>query len=257
MGNKLKAIIVLLCLMITFPITASALNYNKNPNTYEKLITKVLEQMRDRKETFTITYEGDITPFKNKEVDLLDDLDYYDNYTSWSYTKGNMSIQRTESAYDFTFTFNYISTYEEEQYATEKLEEVISEHLKDDMTDKEKLDIISNWIMDLVSYDDTLSHRSIYDAITEHKVVCHGYALLFELFCEKVGINSQLVFGYIIDETNPHLWNVVYLDNEWLYVDLTNTDYPINIPLYLVKEEQLEEYNFIWDKSLINFTVNE
>lgn len=62
------------------------------------------------------------------------------------------------------------------------------------------------------------------------KGVCQGYATLFEVVAEKVGLESEIVPGTSKSHpmhigkgpgANDHAWNVVKIDNEWKFVDAT------------------------------------
>jgi hypothetical protein len=50
--------------------------------------------------------------------------------------------------------------------------------------------------------------------------VCSGYARAFNGVAHELGIPSLMISS----ETMAHAWNMVYLDGEWLFVDVTFDD---------------------------------
>lgn len=62
------------------------------------------------------------------------------------------------------------------------------------------------------------------------KTVCHGYAALMEYLYLKLGLESTIVFGNLkadpsqigeMPDVTNHAWNVVKIDNNWQFVDVT------------------------------------
>ena len=70
------------------------------------------------------------------------------------------------------------------------------------------------------------------------------------LFLEKIGLNNFKIAMTPEDNQNSegHVWNAVYLDNQWLHLDLTwddpvsndGTDY-LQHKYFLITTEQLNE----------------
>lgn len=71
----------------------------------------------------------------------------------------------------------------------------------------------------------------IYQNEEEKSGVCINYASLFDILCYKSGVKSRLVDGIDTELKIGHAWNVVYLDHEKDYVDLTfyDNDYKTNL----------------------------
>ena len=145
-----------------------------------------------------------------------------------------------------------------------KIDKIMSEILTDDMTDKEKIIAIHNYIIETTDYDteyleanlndiDNPSHKAI-GPLYYHKALCGGYADAMSLFLNKLKIPN-----YRISSEN-HIWNYVYVDNNWFHLDLTWND-PVTDDgsklvldnFLLITTEQLEKYHtgyHTYDKSV-------
>lgn len=56
---------------------------------------------------------------------------------------------------------------------------------------------------------------------------CNGYTDLMAIFLTKIGFNNFKVAttpDEISYSTTGHIWNAVYLNDEWLHIDLTWDD---------------------------------
>lgn len=63
---------------------------------------------------------------------------------------------------------------------------------------------------------------SAYGALVKGNCVCEGYSKAFQLLCMKSGIPCSVVYG--VQENIPHMWNIVSVDNQTYYVDVTFDD---------------------------------
>lgn len=107
-----------------------------------------------------------------------------------------------------------------------EVDRIIKENIKDNMTLKEKIKTIHDYIINNTKYDKDRSDNNIinyrsdtaYGALIEHYALCGGYTDSMMLFLEKFGVKS-----YRISSDN-HIWNYVYLDNDWYNLDLTWDD---------------------------------
>lgn len=70
----------------------------------------------------------------------------------------------------------------------------------------------------------------VHRAMNNKKAVCHGYAALMEFLYLKLGIESTIVFGNLrsdplqigqMPDVTNHAWNVVKIDNNWQFIDVT------------------------------------
>lgn len=117
-----------------------------------------------------------------------------------------------------------------------KIDEIYNELIKDDMSDKEKIKVIHDYIINNTKYDSERSeeiknetftdirHSSnmAYGPLLYGKAICGGYTDTMALFLDKMGIKNYKI------SSEKHIWNLVYLDNEWKHLDLTWDDPVVN-----------------------------
>lgn len=105
----------------------------------------------------------------------------------------------------------------------------------------------NDYICNNCVYDDTLSQTSgntVYGVFIEGRSVCEGYSKAMQMLLDEIGIYSYLVVGDAISdgEPGPHMWNLIKLDGQNYYVDVTwnDADSEYNPHLYFnVNEEYL------------------
>ncbi len=145
-----------------------------------------------------------------------------------------------------------------------KLDQIIKEIITDDMSDKEKITVFHNYIIDNTVYDsnyletnlndiDNPSHKAL-GPLFFGKALCGGYADVMAIFLNRLNIPNYRI------SSSDHIWNFVYLDNNWYHLDLTwddpVTDSGVNMRLdtfLLITTEQLENLNtnyHIYDKNV-------
>mgnify|MGYP001862889004 FL=1 len=146
----------------------------------------------------------------------------------------------------------------------QKLDQIIKEIITDDMSDKEKITVFHNYIIDNTVYDsnyletnlndiDNPSHKAL-GPLFFGRALCGGYADVMAIFLNRLNIPNYRI------SSSDHIWNFVYLDNNWYHLDLTwddpVTDSGVNMRLdtfLLITTEQLENLNtnyHIYDKNV-------
>lgn len=87
-------------------------------------------------------------------------------------------------------------------------------------TDYGKARIIYDTLVKEVEYDtDSEENQNIISVFVNKKSVCQGYAKAFQYMLAKLGVESTLVKG--VAENEGHVWNLVKLDGEFYYFDVT------------------------------------
>lgn len=55
--------------------------------------------------------------------------------------------------------------------------------------------------------------------------VCRDYAVLYAHMCRYIGLDADIVVGYMSEDSKTfHAWNRVWVNNRWIYVDVTAFD---------------------------------
>ncbi len=133
---------------------------------------------------------------------------------------------------------------------SDEAESIISQTIREDMTDEEKRQALYLYLENNCTYDDTALEAArecgyvkqrdfayensfnTYGIITQKKGVCQSYAYAYKLLCSMCGIDCKVCTGYL-DGNLPHAWNVVNIDGNWYQTDTTNNGKTSGIPYYL------------------------
>ena len=115
-----------------------------------------------------------------------------------------------------------------------KIDTVYNELITDNMTDYDKIKVIHDYIIDNSVYDEQRANNLYNDyqgefssniatgPLLQGHGICSGYTDAMALFLDKMNIPN-----YKISSEN-HIWNLVYINNKWLHLDLTWDDPVIN-----------------------------
>jgi hypothetical protein len=89
-------------------------------------------------------------------------------------------------------------------------------------TQKEKFNVIHNWVNGNVKYDP--SDNDPYAVFTNKTGVCQGYANLLTVMCYSQDIPTVVVNGYLNQPPfyGAHAWNYVCADGKWYVGALTD-----------------------------------
>ena len=89
---------------------------------------------------------------------------------------------------------------------------------------------IYEWITESISYDTgkaaELAQTTGYyphpdDTLSSKSGVCFDYASLAAAMFRSLGIPCQIITGYVSPDNLYHAWNMVYLDGQWVSVQIT------------------------------------
>ena len=105
---------------------------------------------------------------------------------------------------------------------------IIAQLIVDNMTDLEKAEILYSYVTENVKYDGRYNtdfqnmpyeSQTALGALKDGTAICGGYAHAVKLLLEKAGIPCLNVTGTWFN--GHHMWNIIYLDQEWLWCDAT------------------------------------
>ena len=156
-----------------------------------------------------------------------------------------------------------------QQEIQDKVKEVISQIIQDNMSDEEKELAINEYLCQTIEYDESalLSAENYdymqvdsefndsftaYGALINGKCVCAGYAAAFKLLAEEAGLSSIVVTG-MLDGTMSHAWNKVNINGEWQIIDVTNNDSDyignalFNLPEGISSKVLVEDKEYLMD----------
>jgi len=156
-------------------------------------------------------------------------------------------------------------TEEDIKKINNRIDDIINETNINNYTDiRDKIKLFHDYLINSNTYDQEMANnaKSDYHSDTaigplfEGKAVCSGYSDAMSLFLDKIKVKNIRI------STDKHVWNGVYLDNNWYHLDLTWDDPVVsdgsNIISYnyfLLKTDELlpldDEHKF--DRNIYNF----
>ena len=233
-------------LVTTKSVQASAGNipvYAAKSNATVKTSKAFFKQLHDnltaRKTNFTITYKGKYSDIYKNDVESMfqkawnqddkttsDDFDYlYPNIKTYGFSIPSYSS--TESI--FYFRISYRESAAQLKKVNKKVKSVLKSLKLSKLSDKEKVKKIHDYIVNLFSYDRTLTRFTAYDGLVsvKHTTVCQGYAVLMYKMLTDAGVPCRYVTG---NAGEAHAWNIVKIGNKWYHLDATWDDPVSSVP---------------------------
>ena len=124
----------------------------------------------------------------------------------------------------YTFTFLYYTTAEQEAELDGEVSRVLSKLGLDGKDNKEKIDAIYGYLCRNVTYDSknlndkayTLKYTA-YAALMNGTAVCQGYAAAFYRLCLEEGVDTRVISSKAMN----HAWNIVRLGRFYYCLDAT------------------------------------
>ena len=195
-------------------------------------------------------YENCINDFNNytrnsAEIEAINN--YVDPFNSFK----NIAVS-TDSFNRIQININKAYTEEEIKSINSTIDKYIKENISSSMSDREKIKSFHDYIVNNTKYDNNYhidtdkndyptSPYNAYGVLFENKAICGGYSDVMAIYLDKIGIKNYRI------ASNEHIWNYVYIDNNWYHLDLTwddpvtNTGEDILIyDFFLINNEQLE-----------------
>lgn len=179
----------------------------------------------------------------------LDDVDYISNNQKLLSYMNNFApvfnnFKNIETEFDSLgkVSINVTHSYSKEQIdaISNKMDEIIKNNITTDMNAEAKIKTIHDYIINNTKYDIDRSDNKVtkyhsdnaYGALIEGYAICGGYADSMKLFLDYFDIPNFKI------SSENHIWNAVYLNDNWYHLDLTWDD-----PVTSTGEDILE-YNY-------------
>ena len=108
------------------------------------------------------------------------------------------------------------------------IDKYISNSNINNLNDKDKIKLLHNYLINKNSYDKKAENNNLsdsnsaYGAIVKNKALCQGYSEAMAILLDRFNIPNILI------TSKDHIWNLVYIDNEWKHLDVTWDD-PITV----------------------------
>lgn len=92
--------------------------------------------------------------------------------------------------------------------------------------DYEKVKAVYTYLIDLAEYEISEDDQSIAGIFWKKRAVCAGYAGAAQYLLERLEIPCIYVEGTAKESQEGHAWNIVQIDGQYYYMDITNGDQP-------------------------------
>lgn len=148
-------------------------------------------------------------------------------------------------------------TDEKDLFVLEKVQEIIPQIIREDMTDYEKEKAVYDWQVAYTNYDeggisaiisaDQYSHTP-YGVLKYHQAICVGQATTFKLFMDCLDIDCMIIHSV---EEGEHAWNLVQIDDGWYHVDVmfdSGTGENPGYDYFNVPDDVKETCGYPWDR---------
>lgn len=201
---------------------------NFMPNNYQDLLNIYYTVLNAGKSNFTFycpnSYDNclsDVKKLANDQDTLSDINNYVHPYNGFNHI---------ESEYDSLgrVTINIIRSYDDNdiKMITSKIDELLPQLVSNTNSLENNIKNVHDYIINNSKYDSNRSDKGVasyksdtaYGPLFEGYALCGGYTDLMELFLERMNIKSFKV------SSENHIWNAVYINNNWKHLDLTWDD---------------------------------
>lgn len=129
-------------------------------------------------------------------------------------------------------TLEKLYTEDDIKIINEKINSITKEIINENMSNKEKIKKMHDYLINHTQYDteranqiksgnDTNPKYNSHKAngpLLEGMGLCSGYSDVMKIFLDKLNIPNYKIAN------DEHIWNLVYIDNSWLHLDLTWDD---------------------------------
>lgn len=231
--------------------------YYEQLENYSKIIyNKLIENQENMKTgTYTINF-GETFSSLLEEPEGAEKLQEYYQAAIETYLYDNpeifylnpkkmyINIQTTKSKFKTTYEVFLNSSKEEsylaDGYTTKEEIEVAEQQIKEvrdeviasieGKSEYEKIRTIHDYLVDQISYDQSVSKSNIYDiygALVRKECVCEGYAKSLKYLLDEAKIENVIVIGEGTNtdgQRESHAWNYVKLEGMWYAIDVTWDD---------------------------------
>ncbi len=233
---------------------------NYKPNEATDIVNIIYSSINKGYDKFNfycpISYESCFNDVK----DLTNNYAYLSNINNFihpfnSYNKLNIvinSLGKISIDVDKLYSENMITELNAE------VDRVYNMLIKDNMTNRDKIKIIHDYIISHTKYDQQKASdiengtnnsvylsQTAYGPLLQGYAICNGYTDAMALFLDKMHIPNYKI------SSKTHIWNLVYIDGKWLNLDLTFDD-----PVYENGYETISyQYFLITTPEMLNLDI--
>lgn len=208
--RKITGIMLFICVLL---LTGSLPDVQAATQTPAE---QIAAQLAARKASFSLTL-----PNVKQAETIFKQAMQTDEYTGMvvkSYTVRTTGVAGEKKG-KATYEVVYLESKAQSDYVTKQAKAIVAKLTTSKMNDFQKQKVLHDYIATHVSYDDSLSKYTAYEALKTGSAVCQGYALLTYRLMQEAGIPVHIVSGTV--STGLHAWNKMMLGGQWYNVDTT------------------------------------
>lgn len=111
-----------------------------------------------------------------------------------------------------------------EKIGEQRIKVILSDIIEEtkNMSDKEKIRYVYNWMGNNTKYDKMFTYssknQSIYSVFMSKQAVCAGFAKASQIIFQNIGIKSHCITG---NTSDLHMWNIVEYNGKYYFFDST------------------------------------
>ena len=203
------------------------------PTNYQDVLNIFYTVLNKGYNRFTFYCHPDYKECLRDVTKLANDQTILSNINNFVHPFNNYRALEIKSNALGEISINIEKMYTEDEIKTisDKVDEVIKSKIKSNMSDKTKIKVIHDYIINNTKYDKEgekiIENDSTFFKYSSNKAsgpvmynlaLCGGYTDYMMLFLDKLNILSFKV------SSDNHIWNVVNLDGKWYHLDLTWDD---------------------------------
>lgn len=208
------------------------------PYSYNDLINIIYSFLNNGWDTFTFYCPSEYTECFNDIKSISDNKIVLTDINNYVHPFNNFQSMNTVISSSGEVTINVKKVYTDEEIIAikEKVSSIENTIYKDDMDDIEKLREAHDYIIENSYYDldrknkksDLYRSNTAYGPLIEGYAICSGYADAMNIFISDLGIKNYKVASDVVlnedGEEEGHVWNALYINDEWLHIDATWDD---------------------------------
>lgn len=169
------------------------------------------------KYTFTCEYENCV----DDVLKVIDDpllIPNLNNFVHPFNSFEDIQIKPNTLLNKFTIIIEKKYSKQEIEYIENYIDNFISNNISESMNDIEKIKAFHDHIINNTIYDQNYNSYTAYSLLTEGIALCGGYSDIMAIYLNKININNYKI------TSESHVWNLVYINNTWLHLDMTWDD---------------------------------
>lgn len=172
---------------------------------------------------YNVRCDPDYLNCVNDVKDIVKNENYLYSISNFVHPFNTFETVETKFSSTGKITFTKESKYTEEQISAlnKKVDEIYKENYNPKNNVRENIKVFHDYIINNTKYDKDKNmdnSSNAYGVLFDEVGVCSGYTDAMQLFLEKMNVKNYRI------ASNTHTWNLVYVEGNWLNLDLTWDD---------------------------------